>query len=340
MPILIGGTIGTALTWQWASEQVESRARHFGNALANQLALTVTDPLLQDDVLSLNVILRDLVQRGDVAIASVYSADNHLVAQAGRHNETLFVESEDVTFQNTTAGYVQVGLASKDITAPIIGALGLSIALWSLIVVGVGVVVWWNADLVYLWLTASARRATPAASSDSDSEPAPPEPPLAAERTLLVIKIRPARQLDTHLDRIMQAIRLYGGAAEVTDGDDIVVTFERTDQLAKATCAAQLVATLMARARGNITVKSGMHACANDGDAVDIEQARKHATYLASIADGEVLASRRIFANSSENEHVNFEPFHSSLTPDGEVYVLAALSEASRKLIEKQAEKF
>ncbi|MDZ7686627.1 MAG: hypothetical protein U5O39_17990 [Gammaproteobacteria bacterium] len=175
-------------------------------------------------------------------------------------------------------------------------------------------------------------------SAGDDPEQTAAPTPLAEERTLLVIKVRPARQLDAHLDKIMQAIRLYGGAAEVTDGDDIIVTFERTDQLTKATCTALLIATLMARARGNISVKSGMHACANDRDDAETEQARKHATHLASIADGEVLASRRIFSESMENEQVNFEGFHSSLTPDGEVYVLASLNEASRNLIEKQAD--
>ncbi|MDZ7686626.1 MAG: hypothetical protein U5O39_17985 [Gammaproteobacteria bacterium] len=140
VPILIGATIGTALTWQWATDRVESRSRHFGNALASQVALTVTSPLLQKDALSLNVILRDLVRRGDVAFASVYDADNHLVAQAGRRNEKQLHVSKDVTFQNTAAGYVQIGLPREDITASIIGVLGLSITLWGFIVAVVGAV--------------------------------------------------------------------------------------------------------------------------------------------------------------------------------------------------------
>lgn len=337
LPILIGGSLSTWLIWQSASQRTEARARHFATAVVHQIAQTVTDPLMQEDALSLNVILGDLVQQGDVNFASVYSADNHLMAQAGRRTDSLELFSADVTFQNTSAGYVRVGLDRQDLRGTGTAILALGFACFAGLSLAAGLLIWFYGDLVYVWLSASgAARKSPIEETE-ESIPDSPEP-TPATQTLLVVKVRPARQLDAHFERITQAISLYGGDAEVTDGDDLVIVFRRSEQLLKSACTAFLIAALMERARGNITVKSGMHVFRTGDDPADIEKARKHTTYLASIAEGGVLASRHLFEMAQPDAGIGLEPFHSSLTPDGEVYALKLLGTGNRGLIARQAD--
>ena len=345
VPILLGGIIGTTLIWQWAEARTTERATHFAEAVIAQVSQTVTDPLLQEDALSLNVILSDLVRRGDVSFASVYSADNRLMAQAGRRSDAQMLFNHDVSFQNTSAGYVQLGLSRDDVLGSVKGVLSLAIGTWAALALVFAGLVWFYGDLIYLWLGSSGARIGSPGQDDDETEPEAAPEPIAIEQTILVIKIRPARQLDAHFDTVMRAIALYGGEA-VTDGDDVIVTFKRSEQLTKATCTSGLVQALMSRARGNIAVKCGMHLYASDDEPSEIEKARKHASYLASIAEDALLVSRRIFSESAEGNasgregvgQLHFEAFHSSLTPDGEVFLLVDRSDARRQLINRQAE--
>lgn len=338
VPILVGGISGTLLLWSWTAERTEARANHFARAIVAQVAVTVTDPLLQEDALSLNVILGDLVRRGDVSFASVYSADNRLMAQAGRRTDELQLFNHDISFQNTSAGYVQLGLSRDDIAGETAGLLSFALSVWLIIAGTIAAFGWLYGDLLYLWLggAGSTKRPTDESEPEADAPEAPE--PVAIEQTILVIKIRPYRQLDAHFESIMKAIALYGGEAQVTDGDDIIVVFRRAEQLTRSECTARLINALMSRARGNIAVKTGLHQYRSDDDPADIEKARKHATYLASIADGNLLVSRRVFEEADTSHRARFEEFHSSLTPDGEVYLLRHLDGERAALITRQAE--
>ena len=337
LPILVGGALTTWLVWQSASQRTEARAEHFASAVVRQIAQTVTDPLMQEDALSLNVILGDLVQQGDIDFASVYSADNRLMPQAGRRTDSLQLFSADVTFQNTSAGYVRVGLDRQDLRRTGAAILALGLSCFAGLAAALGLLIWFYGDLVYVWLGAGGAMRKVSIEESDEAMPEAPEP-TPTTQTLLVVKVRPARQLDAHFERIMQAISLYGGDAEVTDGDDLVIVFKRSEQLLKSACTAHLIGALMDRARGNIAVKSGMHVFQTGDEPADIEKARKHTTYLASIAEGGVLASRRLFETAQPDAGIGLEPFHSSLTPDGEVYALKLLGNGNRELIARQAD--
>lgn len=346
LPILVGSALVTATVWLGAREALDERTRHFGNAIVDQLAVTVTDPLLQGDVLSLNVMLNELEKRGDVSFATVYDADDRLRAQAGRATEGLTYFSRDVTFQNTKTGYVQLGLDLEGMRTSLATIAGTAAGLCAAITALLALALWRYGDIVYLWLSPDLhrhRRKTAAASLPADH--VEPEEDVDAtpgtdttERTLLVLKIQPVRLLDEHEDTIIKALALYGGHVGMTDGDDIVATFERSDQILKASSAATLVKALMERARGRITVKAGLHVVDEDADDAELGKHRKQVTYLASIADERILASRRAFERSQGNERLVFEPFHSSLTPEGEAYFLAHMHASSRALIDQQAD--
>ncbi|MEX2327894.1 MAG: hypothetical protein WD558_09185, partial [Pseudomonadales bacterium] len=106
LPILISGII---ITWVSAAQmrsELQTQTSRFGHAMVGQLATTITDPMVQRDVLSLNVILSDLLEKGDFAFASVYSTDNRLLAQVGRNRSNLQTFTRDVIFQNASPGYV------------------------------------------------------------------------------------------------------------------------------------------------------------------------------------------------------------------------------------------
>ncbi len=336
VPILIGCSAGTIASWRWAVEHTEAQSRRFANALVDQLAITVSDPLIQGDVLSLNVMLNDVLERGDVAYASIYGTNNSLVAQVGRRTESIVLFNRDVTFQNASAGYVQIGLDHNAIAAKLAGALVTGVLVTTIIVVLITALLWRYGDLVFLWLTRTGELISAPSRASGQNGTAVMEPAESGERTVLVIKIRPARHIDEHLQKIFQAVALYGGDGALTDGDDVIVLFNRDNQVPNAICTAELVETLMSRAKGNITTKLGLHTC-NETDE-DLDKARKHTTYLASIADNSLLASKAVFHSCGDQSQFRLEKYHSSLTPDGEVYFLDTVNETSRALIERQAD--
>ncbi|HKI75182.1 MAG TPA: hypothetical protein VJ998_11075, partial [Pseudomonadales bacterium] len=119
IPIILAGIVITYVAVSSTRHMLVERADQFGGAIADQLATSVSDQLVQRDLLGLNVTLGNLVTRGDFSFASVYSADNKLVAQAGKNTGNLTLFTRDVVFQNAAAGYVQVGFSPDLVDSPI-----------------------------------------------------------------------------------------------------------------------------------------------------------------------------------------------------------------------------
>ena len=84
VPIFISGLASVLFSYNHVNVELNQKGQHFGNAIAEQLSLSVTDYLVNEDILSLNVVLNDLVAGGTFDFASIYSADNRLLAQAGK----------------------------------------------------------------------------------------------------------------------------------------------------------------------------------------------------------------------------------------------------------------
>jgi hypothetical protein len=84
-----------------------------------------------------------------------------------------------------------------------------------------------------------------------------------------------------------------------------------------------------------LSIKVGMHQVLDRENKTQFEQAKKHASYLASISEHQLLTSRLIQDHNKQQDLYKSQTFHSSMTPDGEVYCIDALT--SQSLIESQA---
>lgn len=343
VPLILGAVLTTWVAASSSKRLLDERAHQFGGAIADQLAISITDQLVQKDVLGLNITLNNLLGKGDFDFASVYSADNKLLAQAGKNTGNLMIFSRGVVFQNAAAGTLQVGLARHLVDSPTNTILFTSL-LVPLIFIGVILLFGWTySDFVYLWLTLPKEAREPLApvEDEDEQELAPivpieevPDVPVVLERvTILVVKIRPPRMLDKHRAAIAQALALHGGDVQPGSGD-FVAMFQTRSQIVEAIRSAVLVNTLLHLGRDHVTVKLSVHTTPT---AAGVEKATKQATYLASISDNVLLASREVYEVLADSDQVTMQPFHNSLTPEGEVYFVDSLNGQNQELIQRQA---
>ncbi|MBD3648959.1 MAG: hypothetical protein HUJ31_16255 [Pseudomonadales bacterium] len=338
IPILLTGILFTPLLSRYAYNKLEAQGHLTGQAIADQLAVSLTDHLVSRDILSLNVVLSDLMERGNFDFASVYSADNRLLAQAGRRDDSdrQLIFTRDVTFQNATAGYVQVGFYRDRLyTGPTL-VMVAGLLIYGAVAGIVVLLIFARRNSIRHWLLEEGQQA-PEPPPQEIEEPGPTA--INTEETeirnvcVLVVRIRPARLLDTWRGKIGKALSLYGGVLTESDGDDISAVFSTHDQVFQALCGGLLVKSMINRIGPPMKFTAAIHnAPANDSSV-----ARKHASYLASITENVLLTSQRVYGEASSNDKVKLQEFHSSLTPDGEVYSVTSLSESNQVLIDRQA---
>ena len=127
---------------------IAQQADQTGSELARQIATLVADPLAANDSLSLNIILAQWAQNPMIAHASLASASNRTVAEAGQRpgldalapGQGRFVAA--VHFQDELIGQLHLSLAREPFTAPLANVVqGL---LWSIVLLGMvaGLIAW------------------------------------------------------------------------------------------------------------------------------------------------------------------------------------------------------
>ena len=106
-------------------QAMASQAEAIGQSLVAQTAASATEPLVSNDILSVNVLLRDLVNRNPlVNHAVVYSVDNRILAEAGSRpvqrliGENDGIYSSPITFQEVIAGQLRISLDMQRFQQP------------------------------------------------------------------------------------------------------------------------------------------------------------------------------------------------------------------------------
>ena len=296
----------------------------------------MTDHLLNNDLLGLNVLVSELLGSSNFDFASVYNSSNELLAQAGEASAGALVFTQQVTFQNVVIGYVQIAIKEEAVHGHIRDTLTLSVSVHAVLAFLLIAAGWFYGDMIYLWVVQPAHAAKPehqTTTAKADGKTHGTKQP-TVRTTVLVLKIRPERLRSTHAERIHSALALHAGEICSAQGDDIVVCYDNPDQLFQAICSGLLVLAMFRETTG-ITIKAGMHQVQDQSDKNDFEKVKKHASYLASISENQLLASRVVFAKIADSDHYECQPFHSSMTPDGAVFSVDALS--NQALLENQA---
>ncbi len=71
LPVLLSALASIWLTTQHMQTSLNRQGEHFGNSVADQLSQSLTDYLVNEDILSLNVVLNKLVVQGNFDFASI-----------------------------------------------------------------------------------------------------------------------------------------------------------------------------------------------------------------------------------------------------------------------------
>lgn len=313
-----------------ASEKLSNQSTHFSRVLTSYLAMTSVQYLINEDVLGINVILSRMQSQDMFDFASVYDLNDQLVAQVGQRHSEAVVFNQQITFQDSTAGYIQVGYNNPPSYDLVTGLVTTVISI-HLLLAGLALAcIWLLGDLIVVWLYRTGAAEKPAPEPEEEAS----QITLADQGALLVFKLEPVRLTSKHRDLMNAAIALYGGRSESHPEDDLTVEFRQENAAFNAICAGLLISALVTKLGPPLKFKVGIHWSEDFAEPTD-EQGLKQTSYLASISDQAVLVSKA-FQQILNDDRVRIEPYRSSLAPDGAVFEVAAVS--NQALIEGQAE--
>jgi uncharacterized membrane protein affecting hemolysin expression len=333
LPLVFSACLSTYLLVSNTNTLLNQQADQFGQAIADHMAISVADHLLNKDRLSLNVLLNELLLRGNFKFASVYNYDNELLAQVGQSTNTV-IFTKDVTSQNATTGYVQLGLGREQISLQITQALHISFGFHLALLIFILFFGGYYGDLFHLWVM--QKKVSPKQDSPKvDNVSRHSVTVSSCEVSFLALKLRPSRLIDRYVGRIKAAHALYGGEFELNDNGDIMIYFRGADQLSQASYTGLLILALFERVDAPVTIKAGLHCVRDQTIKGEFEKARKHTSYLASISENQLLTSRLVNQHTLDLNQLEQHAFHSSMAPDGEVFSIVA--SACKDLIENQA---
>jgi class 3 adenylate cyclase len=330
-PIVVGALLVAALSHQLVTTRLSEEATRMGESITDLMAVSIGEHLVNDDLLSVNVILAEMGKKGYFETASVYAGDK-LVAQSGRGGVDLVMYSAEINYQNAVLGYVQVGRDNRWIGATVNLMVGILLGVQAALAAAA------------FWFARGTSTAQPVA-TPSETEPPRPQTsendevvalPIATELPLrqivLVMKIRPERLLMQHLQAVQAALDVFRGQITMHEGDEVTARFEDPTD---AIHTALLVGHILSTANPGFSVNSAVHVSDPDAWA----EARKHASHLASVSAGHLLASEQLKDQVGVTHGFILKSHQSAMIGqgDGEADVYTIEAGASRSLIERHA---
>ncbi|MDP6264271.1 MAG: hypothetical protein QGI68_08250 [Pseudomonadales bacterium] len=339
MPLILSVTLSAVFLSALLLRELDGQADDFGQTTAELLAVSSEEYLIAGDLLSLNVLLSELVTKGHFSHASIYSADSHLLAEAG--NSTWGEDREytaEIHYQESIAGHLRITLAHTEqssawtITIIIVSNL-LLIAIVALLVHRSG-----DQILTFLNRLQSQDNGTHVgdmAQHHSGAQSPTEHDATACRFSVLVIRLKPVR-VALQLKHVMnQAISLYNGdIIHQTDDEVVVVYTADTDHCFQAICTDLVIQSLADDHFPGLELGAGIHC---GGDLDDQDAIKKHAIYLASLGYGNLLTSESVYFSGDVQKRVKISEFHSSLAPDSKVFAIESLQDDYQTLINRQA---
>jgi uncharacterized membrane protein affecting hemolysin expression len=105
-------------------QAMHDQADALGQSLTSQTAVSATELLVSNDILSLNVLLNNLAKNPLVAHAAIYSGDNRVIAEAGQKPKPGMltmaggVYESRLSFQDVSTGTLRVSLNMEQFQQP------------------------------------------------------------------------------------------------------------------------------------------------------------------------------------------------------------------------------
>jgi uncharacterized membrane protein affecting hemolysin expression len=317
LPIFAGGLVFFVIA-QYQASVVELEQSRFGESSARQLAAQVSNYIVEGNLLSLNVIVAQLTRNEPLQFVAIYDESNHLIAQSGKEERTNASHTAEVTFQDSLVGRVRVTVSQAETHIALLG--------WSLLILAAAYsfLVWRFTPSITRWINHETQFNAVATQA---VETSPQTDHGLTEECILVVRVRPARHLAQHFDKFFKAANLHGGIVEQTTPEELVIHFDSPDAMYMATCSGLLIQQVATKVKGKIAF----------GGTLDIlheepEKIRKAASYLASIAEGNLVAAH---CYSALSERVEFHSFHHALVDSKGLLRVSRLIDA--KLLNNQA---
>ena len=311
LPILCIGLILTTLLAGLMQQQLSQQSQKFGQTTTDQMASAVVDHLVNEDLLSLSLLVRNAILNNHCNFVSVYNVDNLLLAQAGRNHPNNRIFTDEVTVQNVVLGYVEVGFNGSLINARVVDFIVVSIILHCLGLLLVAAMGWRFGDLIYLWIMQPDQQDASAASMKIKADAAG-----VLETTILVAKFSPTGILPAYKHIFAPAVALHAGEIVHTE-DNLIVHFRQSEQMLQSIMAAQLLIYLAELLPPDTHINIGLHQAANKDERL---MATKQSSYLAANSKNKILTSRTVKEGFKYTDEFYLAPYYSAMTPDGEVF--------------------
>ena len=333
-PAVFGAIVFFALAGRIADAESEV-IEQFGSFTVSQLAQHLSQYVVEGDLLSLNVIVSQMAENDSVTSISVYNQANQLIAQAGRRTAGTVAFTSEMSFQDSTIGFVRLSVAPPNHSLTGVGTLLV------LLFIAYGIALWRRKELLAgtrnllqkaPGLGDIARRVLVGRDSTSaghgwqeqDSEEEGQS--LSDDQTpilscILIVRVRPAHRMKQQFDRLYQAAQLYGGIVEQTTTEELVIHFESQDAVYEASCVGLLIREIIRRAGGNIRFGGTVTTLEGDPD-----KKRKAASYLASITESDLLIA--------QGEHLltaraDLQSFHHALVDSRELKRIVSVDDSA-----------
>jgi|TARA_Y100000310_G_scaffold325618_1_gene389328 hypothetical protein len=336
LPLVLSASLSIALLSTLLVDDLDDQANSFGQTTADLLAVSSEEYLLAGDLLSLNVLLSELVTKGHFSHASIYSADSHLLAEAGRSNTVGDREyTAEIHYQDSIAGHLRITLAQSERSSAVTISVIVVCNLLLIAMVALSVLRWGDRISTYLSRLHESDAATgDVAGVNMDTESIE-ERDSVDLFSILVIRLKPVRVAVQLRHSINQAISLYNGDIIQQKDDEVVVIFTADgDHCFQAICTNLVIQSLADELFPELEMGAGIHA----GSDLDAQDAiKKHAIYLASLEYGSLLTSESVYCDEQVQQRVKISEFHSSLAPESRVFAIESLQDGYQMLIDRQA---
>ena len=152
----------------------------FGQSSAKQVARQIGNDLIENNLLSLQVILTRLSRDEPIGLVAVYDENDKLIAQSGEEGETDVSYESEVTFQDSLIGRVKITLSHSQPNTIFLA--------WTLLLIAAShsIFVWKFFDSITLWIEKGKKTSTV---SDENIEPLNKTSPTIANFESLCTKI-------------------------------------------------------------------------------------------------------------------------------------------------------
>lgn len=241
------GILAGLLYWHYSQRNQEVYLAHFGQTLASHAARQAVNPTLNQDLISLQVILQELTRHPHIAGATIHNIEHQLLVQSGVSADDSVSHSAPIALHNDVAGYLRIATAPPSVSPQDWRFFGF----WSLLVLLAMAAPWAPGAI--------NRRRNPVAETNEEVElPETPQGDPVTVRLALEIRNLPLLHQQLNLDSFSQLmarleeqlqgiLTLYGGRRQALAQQWLLMDFEgydHSDCAVRALCSAWLLTEL------------------------------------------------------------------------------------------------